>query len=136
SHGNKYLQCLRSGKPFYYTVYITFSDAISAKLSTLLLVVSEFDKNVYCNQGVPRKKIVVVPSFIDFKEAYDAKKSSKYVSLFKDKKTLLFFGSFDYQPNVEALQFINNELAPALEDIENVEIWICGRSSVPIQQLI
>ncbi len=136
SHGNKYLQCKRFGKPFYYTIYITFSDLISAKMSTLLLAVSEFDKNIYHHQGVSCEKIQVIPSFINLKKVDNAKTgSSKYESLFKGKKILLFIGNFTYQPNVEALRFINNELAPALEHIDNVEICICGHSSVPIQHL-
>lgn len=138
SHSNKYLQCKRFNAPFYYTLYITILDIISARLSTLLLVVSEFEKKIYISQGIPSNKIRVLPSFIDLREVDRAKEgSSKYSSLFKGKRVLLFFGNLGYQPNIEALQFINNELAPALEDIKEVEIYVCGKTPVSdIQYLV
>lgn len=137
SHGNKYLQCIRLRNPLYYRLYITFLDIFLAKKCSVLLVVSEFDRRCYINQGVPPGKIYVIPSFIDLEKVKRAiMNPSTNIPIPKGKKTLLFFGNYNYEPNVEALRFINNELAPAIDNIENVEIYICGRSPVPIEQLV
>ena len=136
SHGNRYLLCMRLNPPFYYRLYIRSLDTMLAKMCSLLLVVSEHNKRYYVYQGVPPESIRILPSCIDLNEVDNAREGSlKYLKLFKGKKTLLFLGNFAYQPNVEALRFINNELAPAIEHKDNVDIYISGYSSVPIQRL-
>ncbi len=128
SHGNKYLLCVRLNSPLYYRLYAIPLDIMLAKRSTLLLVVSEHDKKHYIYQGITSKRIRVIPSCVDLEEIDKARNGSlKYMELFKGKKILLFFGTFGYQPNLEALLFINDKLAPALEDVKDVEIYIAGR---------
>lgn len=129
SHGNRYLLCVRLNSPLYYRLYAIPLDIMLAKRSTLLLVVSEHNKKYYMNQGIPPERIRVIPSCVDLTEIDKARIGSlKYMELFKGKKILLFFGTFSYQPNMEALLFINNKLAPALEDMKDVEIYIAGRA--------
>lgn len=128
SHGNRYLLCMRLNPSYCYRLYAIFLDIIVARMSSLILVVSKHNKKFYVSQGVSPERIRVLPSFVDLNEVDSARYASlAYLKLFKNKRTLLFFGSFQYPPNVKALQFINNELAPALEGIKNVNIYVCGR---------
>lgn len=137
THGNRYLLCKRLNSRLRYLFYAVPLDIFLAKKSAVLLVVSEHNKQFYIDQGIPPRKIHVIPSCIDLTEVDKSRiGSSKYLETFRGKKTLLFFGTFDYQPNLEALCFINEELAPAIDDLNNVEIYICGRASERVMRLI
>lgn len=94
-----------------------------------LITVSGTDAVAYSKMGLPRSKIHVIPLCVNLRDIDSA------VGPPGDRRrdpaappVLLLFGSFGYEPNREALQFVNDVLAPRLErEGIRCEIWIAGR---------
>jgi len=95
-----------------------------------LVTVSEADAAAYAEMGLPRSKIHVVPVCTSLAEI-DASLATVPAHVEAGERgppALLFFGSFQYEPNREALEFINAVLAPQLELLGiRCEIRIAGR---------
>ncbi|MHA1300708.1 MAG: glycosyltransferase [Candidatus Helarchaeota archaeon] len=59
-------------------------------------------------------KISVIPNCIDLNEYFyeDNEQTEFLKKKYQDKKVILFTGSGDYHPNIDAIKFINNKIAP------------------------
>ena len=90
----------------------------ACKRSDIIFTCSENDKKNICSlYRVPDKKIFVVPNGTDTKISYPVsdqkKRELKEESDLIGKNIVLFIGS-DHKPNLEAIRFIVNDLAPKL----------------------
>ncbi|NCN87416.1 MAG: glycosyltransferase [Candidatus Pacebacteria bacterium] len=88
-----------------------------------LIVMSEDDKNFIADQIGQKEKIEVVSNGVDtswFKQ--------KEKNLPKDP-TLLSVGTFNWLPNVEAVEFLVNKVWPKVKDsMPKAKLWIVGNS--------
>jgi glycosyltransferase involved in cell wall biosynthesis len=119
----------------------TFTHLLSEKLSLkgtkLIIVLSEKDKEAYIAQGIDPKKIVVIPRPPNLLSTNESKKYSKdmcrnKLGIITDKKILLFTGLRAYPTNMEAAQWINNELAPLIsKKHKDVQILMTGSGPMP-----
>lgn len=136
SHGNTAIFCEQMGKSRFYTIVsIAFEKMLSEK-SAALVTVSEKDKQAYGEMGVDLEKIHVVPTCVDFSMVSRTSKSRSEVrrdlDLTNDDIILLFFGSLNYAPNREALDYINSILAPRIAETHpKVKIVVAGRGESP-----
>lgn len=129
SHGNGKLLYESLGKGPWPTRLVARLETFVAREVDVLVTVSERDAAEYGRMGVPRTKIQIVPVCVELpprvpprvRGPADSTSSSRH-------PVLLFFGSFRYAPNREALEFINDRLAPFLAARGySCEIRIAGR---------
>ena len=87
--------------------------------------VSEEDKNTILALS-PGAKITVVPSGVD---------TSRYRPGQRDLdtgKNILFTGTMDYRPNIDAMRWFHKEIFPAVvQQVPDAQLWIAGRDPVP-----
>lgn len=129
SHANVQTYAASVGKGRFFTTLSVALERFLGKIIDALITVTEREAEAYASMGVPRSKIRVVPTFIVLADI-DRKTRTmggKRVDV-RRPPALLFFGSYRYVPNREALAFINKTLAPELERAGvRAEIWIAGR---------
>lgn len=94
-----------------------------------IIVCSDQDKEKIIKE-LPEieSKISVIPNCIDLERFLykDNKKIEALKKKYRDKKLILFTGSGDYSPNIDAIKFINNKIAPNFN--ENFVFLIVGKS--------
>ena len=81
--------------------------------------------------GIAEDKITVVPNGVDAHARPpkdDTKLDEAYEAQLSGHTVLFFMGKLDYQPNTEALRFLNEELMPRLEDSRpgKFKLLVCG----------
>ena len=117
----------------------TSFDRFLGKRVDHLITVSDADASAYSNMGVPREKIHVIPLCVNLQEI-DSRLPPNPSPPGDDRPpALLLFGSFRYEPNREAFEFVNERLAPHLERRGiRCEIQIAGRDipETPLHPLV
>ncbi len=130
SHGNAALAGRSLGRRALYVRLTTAIDRFLGRRVDALLTVSKADAEAYEAMGVPASRIHVIPTSVDLDQVLRAAgtRPPPPGAGSGDTRTLVFFGSFKYAPNRDALTFINERLAPFLEK-EGLacEILIAGR---------
>lgn len=136
SHGNALLFARSTLRGRAYTFLSASLDRFLARRVDLLLTVSRKDADAYEAMGSPHSRIQVIPTCVDLpqvdRQIGGRPRGSSPTGSAPPKKILIFFGSFGYDPNVQALAFITDVLAPFLE--QNgvpCEIQIAGRDLPP-----
>jgi glycosyltransferase involved in cell wall biosynthesis len=107
-----------------------------ARFSKIIIAVSDLDRERLTSQGFPRNKIVVIPTSAELQLADKVNDDSDHLrrrlGLDTGKRILIFVGHINYQPNREAANWIDKELAPALSArFNNVQILITGAGEKP-----
>lgn len=127
SHGNGRLFYESLGKGPRAIRLVEALERFVGRRVDALVTVSERDADAYVRMGIPRNRIHVVPVCVRLppevspREARDRGEPN-------GRAVLLFFGSFRYAPNREALEFLNRRLAPYVADSGfPCEIRIAGR---------
>ena len=93
---------------------------------------SEFDRQLFIGMyGVDEKQVSVVPNGTDIQQIESEAQhriSSETEDKLKDNKVLFFMGKLDYQPNKEALDYLNTHIMPALDssDAGPFKLLVCG----------
>lgn len=91
-----------------------------------LIVMSEDDKNFIAKEIGQANKIAVVSNGVD--TAWFEEKQKKLPV----EPTLLSVGTFNWLPNVEAVNFLVNEVWPKVKTkIKNAKLWIVGNAPTP-----
>lgn len=132
SHGNALLwaRSMRKGK--VYTFLTASMDRFLGRRVDLLITVSKTDADAYEGMGVPPSRVRVIPTSVNVEQVErEAGLGISEAALWPGtpgRKTLIFFGSFKYAPNLDALKFISERLAPYLEK-EGIpcDIVVAGR---------
>ena len=138
SHGNVLLFAKSAGKGRLFTFAAGTVERFLGKMVSALVTVSEIDADAYVEMGVPREKILVLPTCVDVKEidrrVLERRRKKLAAPRTKEEAaSILFFGSFRYAPNREALGFVNDVLAPALADSGlRFRIQVAGRDIPPL----
>lgn len=130
SHGTGTLMSESMGRsPWSIRLIGAFETFIANRVDDLITVCDR-DASAYGEMGVPRSKIHMIPTSVRLREIDSSSDPTTEVPSSGEGglPVLLFFGSFGYAPNLEALRFVNDVLAPHLE-LEGIrcEIRIAGR---------
>ena len=139
SHGNGKIlyESLRKGR---WSVHlVTALEAFLGKHVDHLITVSDADASAYSEMGVPREKIHVIPVCVNLQDIDSRPLPDPPAPGNERPPVLLLFGSFRYEPNREAFEFVNERLAPALERRGiRCEIQIAGRDvpQAPLHPLV
>lgn len=87
--------------------------------------VSEEDKNTILALS-PGTKITVVPSGVDTNRYRPGQRDSNA------GKNILFTGTMDYRPNIDAMRWFHKEIFPAVvQQVPDAQLWIAGRDPIP-----
>lgn len=138
SHGNVLLFALSQGKGRAFRIAAGTLERIIGKGVDALITVTDTDAEAYADMGIPRGKIHVFPSCVDVAEVDRRVRELRLAKLSKPRPRdtsplILFFGSFKYEPNREALNFVNEVLAPSLERAgARFRIQLAGRDIPPL----
>lgn len=96
------------------------------KSCTKLIAMSEEDRQFIGQAIGDIDKIEVVSNGVDVKWFEEKKKK------LPDQPTILFVGTFNWLPNVEAVKFLVHEVWPKVKKkVENAHLWIVGNAPTP-----
>ena len=132
SQGNVRLFAESVGKGKFFTLGSVLVERFLGKHVDALITVTERDAQAYVEMRVPASKIHLIPIFVDLATIAELAESGASPSAAAPSAphvpVLLFFGSFKYAPNLEALEYIDGILAPYLEkNGMRCDIQIAGR---------
>ncbi len=132
SQGNVRLFAESVGKGRFFTLGSVLMERFLGRRVDALITVTERDARAYVEMGVPASKIHLIPIFVDLATITElAVQGAGPRATARGERgvpALLFFGSLKYAPNLEALEYINDTLAPYLEQNGmRCEIQIAGR---------
>lgn len=137
SHGNVLLFAISQGKGPLFRLGAGTLERIIGRGIDALITVTDVDAEAYASQGIRREKIHVFPSCVDVAEI-DRRVRARRKKKESSPRTpdavpvILFFGSFKYEPNREALGFVNDVLAPSLTKAGvRFKIQVAGRDIPP-----
>lgn len=115
SHGNGRLFYESLGKGRWSTRLVTALETFVGRRVDVLVTVSERDAAEYARMGIPRSRIRIVPVCVRLPPRVAAPPmGSRSAGGGNGHAVLFFFGTFRYAPNREALEFVNERLAPFL----------------------
>ncbi|HYM40898.1 MAG TPA: glycosyltransferase family 4 protein [Thermoplasmata archaeon] len=127
SHGNAAVAARSTGKGRVYTFLASALDRFLGRRVDALITVSKADAEAYEAMGVPPDRLHVIPTSVNVEEV-EREAGQAVPRGTEAAKTLIFFGSYKYTPNLEALRFISARLAPYLEKEGIVcQILVAGR---------
>lgn len=107
---------------------VGLSEGYLAKGAAKIVSVSNEDKDVFVKRY--HKTVDVLPNGVDLETFYFAEPKAELIDSLnlKQKKIVLYFGAFDYSPNVEALEFLIKETWPILtKKIDNACLLVVGK---------
>ena len=139
SHGNGKLlyESLQKGR--WSVRFVTVLERFLGKRVDHLITVSDADASAYSEMGVPREKIHVIPVCVNLQDIDSRPLPDPPAPGEERPPVLLLFGSFRYEPNREAFEFVNERLAPHLKGRGiRCEIHIAGRDipETPLHPLV
>lgn len=136
SHGNLTAACEEMGDPKLYAKILRLLERLVIKHVNVLVVPTDLDKELYIKQGLNGEKIKVIPCGVDLSIIDQIKQSKndlrKELGMDQEMPVLIFTGKRTYLPNKEAAWWINDILAPAIEEgYGRVKIIITGSGEIP-----
>ena len=129
NHGNIWTMVKTQGKS---TLFLRANEVLEGwlfKRVSLLVVVSEQERNAYQGHGFDPAKISVLPTCVDLASSAikDRKALRESFGMKEGEKAVLFFAMLGYGPNREAAEYIATVLAPAVREISpDVVFYIAG----------
>lgn len=131
SHNVEYLRMKRLHKWFWFILKIY--EKIVYTYAERIICISELDKKTLESElNVSAQKIDVSEYYPDpniFKKNIRTRKMIRKLLNIENKFVVLFFGSLDYQPNMEAVNIIKDKIASmALKQNNNIIFLIVGRN--------
>lgn len=118
SHGNPELLCDNINAGMFFRLRNISPEKRLIGRVRRLITVSEADKKAYIKMGFQENTVDVIPTCIDMNtvKIMGKKEARSALNFPAEKKIVLFFASYGYQPNIEAAKFINDMLAPQIPD--------------------
>jgi polysaccharide biosynthesis protein PslH len=103
-------------------------ETLSVRLCDLVLCVSNDDERAFTGAyGIGPDKIRVLPNGTSLQGTEFASREKTSVGLDASKLTVVFLGSYGYEPNIEAIRCIKNLIAPHFKKhCTNVEFVVAG----------
>ncbi|MGQ9539443.1 MAG: glycosyltransferase family 4 protein [Candidatus Bathycorpusculaceae bacterium] len=109
----------------------TFFEILVYKYASLILNVSEKEKEILISCGISEEKIKVTPNGVDVDrfanlnmDLLDVKR--KYG--LENYRVVVFVGNMEYSPNKEAVRLIASKIAPLVcREVDNVKFLMVGR---------
>lgn len=134
-HNVEYVRCKRMGMK--YPGLLWMFEKYCCKFSKKVFCMSDDDRKQLNELGVDLDKIVVVPNGYDPAIFYPSDKNKKAVrekiNVNDETPLILFFGDFNYKPNLQAVSIIHDNLVDkVLDKVPTAKFLIVG-SHPPLQ---
>jgi glycosyltransferase involved in cell wall biosynthesis len=109
----------------------TFLEILAYKFASLIITVSEREKEILTSCGISEEKVKVVPNGVDVKDftnsCLDLTLVKKAYGL-ENCRIVVFVGNMEYPPNREAAELIATKIAPLVcKEVDNVKFLMVGR---------
>jgi len=106
-------------------------EKVSCNSANKVFCVSETDKDSFISKlGIDKNKIIIVPNGIDIEKFYPNEQKTMEIKKQLNVQTLpliLFFGTFSYKPNFDAVKIIRYDILPRiLKKIPDAKFLIVG----------
>ena len=103
------------------------SEAYLVRHARAILAVSDEDKKLF--KQYYRADALVLPNGVDINKFQPDNRDPKFVSVYElnDKKVLLYFGSYDYPPNIDALRYLLQIWPGILDRYPDSRLLVVGR---------
>jgi len=123
--------------PLFLRAAIALSEKIAKRFARIHIVLSDADAKAYIEHGYNPDKVVSIPLLADFylpdNIIADKAKLRKQLNLDVKSRILIFTGQRAYPPNMEAAEWINRTLAPAVnERLPGTIILMTGKGEKPV----
>jgi glycosyltransferase involved in cell wall biosynthesis len=109
----------------------TFIEILVYKFASLILTVSEKEKEILASCGISKEKIKVTPNGVDIEKFVN---SAMNLADIRRKyglgncRVVVFVGNMEYLPNREAVKLIATKIAPLVcKEVHNAKFLIVGR---------
>ncbi|MFH0798859.1 MAG: glycosyltransferase family 4 protein [Pseudomonadota bacterium] len=131
SHGNPELLCRNLNAGYFFRLRNILPEKNLLGKTKKIITVSETDRIAYIRMGFNENTVEVIPTCVDFDDVNSIAKAEarNMLGLPVDIKIILFLGSYNYFPNLEAANFINDRLAPSFPE---AKIILAGRGKLDI----
>jgi glycosyltransferase involved in cell wall biosynthesis len=118
---------------WFYMLWLPLLERVAIKFANHIIAVSEEDRKRFIQKyGIDSRKITVVPSGVDIQPLDLSKKPDRLPDIRpKHEFLVIFHGSFNYAPNVEALDLIRNYLAPKFATINKDVVFVIAGTGAP-----
>lgn len=131
NHGNIRIYAEAMHKSSFFTKMNILLERVLQNLASKVFVVSKVDANAYDQLGFDTSKFLVVPICADLTtvDRYRMNKveARKRLSIPVDEKVVFFFGTLNYDPNLEAVEYIAKTLCPEVSrKVDDVQYYIAG----------
>jgi glycosyltransferase involved in cell wall biosynthesis len=117
---------------FVRKIFETSIEKIIYRFASVILVVSENEKQFLCSLGIAQDCIEVIPNGVDtkvFSQSQDTGKICLQYGL-TGHRILVFVGNMEYLPNQEAVRLIALKIAPEVTKVvKNAKFLVIGRIS-------
>lgn len=120
---------------FLRKIFETAIEKMVYNFASLILTVSEKEKNFLISLGINKDRINITPNGVDtstFVKSIDTTKVRECYDL-ADNPVIVFVGNMEYLPNREAARLISLKIAPKVKTfVKNAKFLIVGRINGPI----
>lgn len=117
---------------FMRKIFETSIEKIIYRFASVILVVSEKEKQFLCSLGIDQDCIEVIPNGVDtkaFSQSKDTDKIRLHYGL-TGHRIVVFVGNMEYLPNQEAVRLIALKIAPEVTKVvKNAKFLVIGRIS-------
>jgi glycosyltransferase involved in cell wall biosynthesis len=131
NHGNVKTYAEAMHKSSFFTRMNILLERVLQNLASKVFVVSKVDRDAYEQLGFDKDKFLVVPICADLttvdRNKMNKTEARKHLSIPTGEKMVLFFGTLNYDPNLEAVDYIAETLCPEVsKKIDDVQYYIAG----------
>lgn len=131
NHGNVKLYAESLGKSKSFISSNVILEKVLENLAMKVFVVSHRDKNAYRKMGFNVDKFEVIPISADMttvsKNKTSREEARRKLRIPPDGSVVLFFGTLNYYPNLEAVEYLANEVYPRVKErFPEVRFYIAG----------
>jgi glycosyltransferase involved in cell wall biosynthesis len=133
-HNVEFIRLKRMGNRYWWVMKVL--EWILCSFSKEIFCVSDLDKSLITTYfKISERKIKVIQNGFEFDksqyEDLDLGSMRLGNGLEAKGRAILFFGNLYYQPNVEALKVIFDEIMPRIDHKLDYKIWIIGKGELP-----
>jgi polysaccharide biosynthesis protein PslH len=135
NHGHIVTFAQVQGKSLFFTKGNVLFERILEGLSSKVLVVNARDRQDYISMGFEPSKLEVVPTCADMelveRKMCPREDAKRRLGIAPDEKVVLFVGTLNYEPNVDAVTYLASVLPRLKAQVPSSKIYVAGSGPSP-----
>ncbi len=137
NHGHIVTFAQVQGKSRFFTKGNVLFERALVGMSSKVLVVNERDRQDYISMGFDPEKLAVVPTCADMKvvgqRMLPRERARRTLGIPLDERAVLFVGTLNYEPNIDAVAYIASILPHVREEVPNTRFYVAGSGPAPFE---